>query len=49
MADISRYKDPIPQDVVMFFNNLDEPVAIDIYRRLFLNYGKNLYQFEALK
>jgi putative ABC transport system permease protein len=49
MADINRYKDPVPQNVMDFFHNLDEPVDIDIYRRLFLNYGKNLYQFEALK
>jgi putative ABC transport system permease protein len=49
MADINRYRDPVPQNVMDFFNNLDEPVDIDIYRRLYLNYGKNLYQFEALK
>lgn len=49
MADINRYKDPVSQNAMVFFNNLDEPVDIDIYRRLFLNYGKNLYQFEALK
>ncbi len=48
MADINRYKDPVPENVINFLNSLNEPVDLDIYRRIFLNYGKNLYQFEAL-
>jgi putative ABC transport system permease protein len=48
MADINEYKDPVPQKLMDFINNLDA-VDIDIYRRLYLHYGKDLYQFEALK
>ncbi len=49
MADINRYKDPNPQNAVNFLTSLDEDVDIDVYRRIYLHYGKNLYQFEALK
>ncbi len=49
MADINRYRDPVPKNVMDFFNKMEEPVDIDIYRRIYLNYEKNLYQFEALK
>jgi putative ABC transport system permease protein len=48
MSDINRYRDPLPENVKKFFNKNDNSIDIDIYRRLYLNYGKDLYQFEAL-
>lgn len=49
MADINRYKDPIPQKAVNFLTGIEEGLDIDVYRRIYLHYGKNLYQFEALQ
>ena len=49
MSDINRYRDPLTQNVKDFFNKHDDSIDIDIYRRLYLTYGKDLYQFEALK
>jgi putative ABC transport system permease protein len=48
MADVNQYKDPIPEETVSFLQNLTDPVEIDVYRRLYLIYENQLFQFEAL-
>ena len=50
MSDINRYKDPLPENVKDFFrkNDASMDMDMDIYRRLYLHYGNDLYQFEAL-
>ena len=49
MADVNRYRDPIPDKTVRFLQGLDVPPDMDVYRRLYLVYaGEYPYQFEAL-
>ena len=48
MAGLNRYKTPIPPKAVDFYQNLSAPVEIDSYRRIYLSYQNQQYQFEAL-
>jgi putative ABC transport system permease protein len=48
MAEINRYRDPLPPQTVQHLQDLQESVEIVPYRRIFLTYAKVPYQFEAL-
>lgn len=48
MAGVNRYRDPLPQGTAAALKKLKTPVTLMPYRRIFLHYGKNLYQFESL-
>lgn len=48
MADMNRYRTPLPEAVIDGLGTIKTPVALMPYRRIFLHYGKNLYQFESI-
>lgn len=48
MADINRYRDPLPDDVVSRLRALPAGTDVLPYRRIFLRYGSIPYQFEPL-
>lgn len=48
MAGVNRYRDPLPRGMPAALEKLKTPVTLMPYRRIFLRYGKNLYQFEAI-
>jgi putative ABC transport system permease protein len=48
MAEINRYRDPIPPELIRVLKNLDAPVDLAPYHRIYLDYGKIPYQFETI-
>ncbi|GLI34339.1 FtsX-like permease family protein [Desulforhabdus amnigena] len=48
MAEINRYKNPLPPETVNLLQDLDPAVEIIPYRRIFLTYGGIPYEFEAI-
>jgi putative ABC transport system permease protein len=48
MADINRYRDPLPEEVVSRLRALPDGTDVLPYRRLFLRCGSIPYQFEPL-
>ncbi len=49
MADINRYRTPLPETVIAGLGKLKTSVALMPYRRIFLHYGKkSLYQFDSI-
>jgi putative ABC transport system permease protein len=48
MAGLNRYRDPIPDDVVRFLEDLPPTVDVLPYRTIYLHEGRLPYQLEAI-
>ena len=48
MAGVNQYRDTLPPEVVSTLKNLEAPVDLVPYRRIYLHYGHVPYQFEAV-
>ncbi|MBW1818824.1 MAG: ABC transporter permease, partial [Deltaproteobacteria bacterium] len=49
MAGLNQYRDPIPEAVVRYFQDLPEDVELLPYKRLFLTYDRVPYQLEPAR
>jgi putative ABC transport system permease protein len=48
MAEINRYRDPLPPEIVVELEKLGSSIDILAYRRISLRYGRIPYQFEPI-
>ena len=48
MAGVNRYRDPLPEEVVVRLQNLQDRMDLLPYRRIYLQYGNISYLFEAI-
>ncbi|HOV85434.1 MAG TPA: ABC transporter permease [Syntrophobacteraceae bacterium] len=48
MAEFNHYRDPLPRAAVKTLKELETPVQVLPYRRIFLHQGNIRYQFEAI-